>query len=214
MHQPYYGVYMVGKCGGSGWRAGPSRASPALAARVGRVIEGSESNARCRASGVLGPELPLQARVWTPSAGVPDRHFQVCEENVLPPFWHWPRGCRRFQLESNLSHPTHFNSPEPQSHRFVLICRKKWYITWRVSQQVTTFLSAGLSFSDCSCWISRPGTKYQNSWTQTFDWYILYWVEKSSLCTMQLIDLGKVRIENLKVRTDNWDQVMDGWSST
>ena len=28
----------------------------------------------------------------------------------------------------------------------------------------------------------------------------------------QLIDLGKVRTENLKFRTDLRDQVMDGWS--
>ena len=31
-------------------------------------------------------------------------------------------------------------------------------------------LHAGLSFSDCSGWISRPYTIYQNSWMLTFDW--------------------------------------------
>ena len=30
----------------------------------------------------------------------------------------------------------------------------------------------------------------------------------------QLIDLEKVRIDNLKFRTDLGDQVMDGWSVT
>ena len=34
------------------------------------------------------------------------------------------------------------------------------------------FLLAGLLFSNCSGWISRPGTRCPNSWTQTFDWYI------------------------------------------
>ena len=30
----------------------------------------------------------------------------------------------------------------------------------------------------------------------------------------QIIDLEKVRNENLKFRTDLWDQAMDGWSVT
>ena len=37
----------------------------------------------------------------------------------------------------------------------------------------TTFLCAELSISDSSGLISRPGTQYLNSWTQTFDWYNL-----------------------------------------
>ena len=34
------------------------------------------------------------------------------------------------------------------------------------------FLRAGVLFSDCSNWISRPDTIHQNSWTQTFEQYI------------------------------------------
>ena len=36
-------------------------------------------------------------------------------------------------------------------------------------------LHTALSFSDCSSWISRPDTKYQNSWTQTLDWSYRTW---------------------------------------
>ena len=78
----------------------------------------------------------------------------------------WPRGSRRFQ------HPAAIEPEQPDSlrltltlsHGYVSVCRKKWYVTWHVSQPAATFLSAGLLLSDCSGWVSRPGTKYQNSW--------------------------------------------------
>ena len=34
------------------------------------------------------------------------------------------------------------------------------------------FLCTGLSYSDFSSWISRPDTKYEKFWTQTFNWKI------------------------------------------
>ena len=37
----------------------------------------------------------------------------------------------------------------------------------------TAFLGAELSISDSSGWISKLGIQYQNSWTQTYDRYIL-----------------------------------------
>ena len=37
----------------------------------------------------------------------------------------------------------------------------------------TAFLGAELLITDSSGWISRLGKQYQNSWTQTYDWYIL-----------------------------------------
>ena len=46
-----------------------------------------------------------------------------------------------------------------------------WLVVFRHLQAI--FLRTGLSYLDCSSWISRPDTKNQNSWTQTFDQYIL-----------------------------------------
>ena len=50
-----------------------------------------------------------------------------------------------------------------------------WLVTFR--HLLLIFWRTGLSYSDFSSWISRPDTKYENSWTQgssqTFDRYIL-----------------------------------------
>ena len=46
-----------------------------------------------------------------------------------------------------------------------------WLVVFRHLQPI--LLRTWLSFSDCSSWISRPDKKFQNSWTQTFDRYIL-----------------------------------------
>ena len=54
------------------------------------------------------------------------------------------------------------------------VSENKLYMTRCISPPATDFLRTGLSFSDCSSWISRPDTKYKNSWTQTFDRYILF----------------------------------------
>ena len=44
---------------------------------------------------------------------------------------------------------------------------------WTTSLPATDFFANRTSFWDCSSWISRPDTMYQNSWMQTFDGYIL-----------------------------------------
>ena len=46
-----------------------------------------------------------------------------------------------------------------------------WLVIFRQLQLI--FWRTGLLYSDFSTWISRPDTKYENSWTQTFDRYIL-----------------------------------------
>ena len=91
------------------------------------------------------------------------------------------------------------------------------------------FLHTELSYSDFSTNRSRPDTKYENSWTQTFDRDILSHTAKigveifsprtilvqcSSDLIEQLIDLEKVRTANLKFRTDLRDRDIDGRSVT
>ena len=52
----------------------------------------------------------------------------------------------------------------------------KWYMTLRISPPATYFFAyrtVVLWLFKTSSWISRPDTKWQNSWTQTFDPYIL-----------------------------------------
>ena len=57
------------------------------------------------------------------------------------------------------------------------LLEKKRYMTrhntWTVELFRTAFLGAELSISDSSGWISRLGKQYRNSWTQTYDQYIL-----------------------------------------
>ena len=101
--------------------------------------------------------------------------------------------------------------------------------TWLVVFRHLRTGHIGLLFLDCSSWLSRPDTKYENSWTQTFDPYLFLHstyigVENFSLHTIfakmlikQLINLEKVRTDNLKFmkfRTKLRYQVMDGWSVT
>ena len=92
-----------------------------------------------------------------------------------------------------------------------------WLIVFR-HQQPSTGLSIFLS-----SWISRPDTKYKNSWTQTFGRYILshstwIWVEIFSRCTIfvqcSLSSSLTLRTDNLKFRKDILDQFVDSWSIT
>ena len=53
-----------------------------------------------------------------------------------------------------------------------MIYRKKQYMSRWISQPWTNFLHAGLLLSHRSSWISRPDKIYQNSWQQTFYWYM------------------------------------------
>ena len=73
----------------------------------------------------------------------------------------WPRGCKEFQhpRESNPSRPTHWKLPWPLSHEFEMISQKKRYMTRRISQPGTSFLHAGLSFSECSGLIYQGQTR-------------------------------------------------------
>ena len=89
-------------------------------------------------------------------------------------------------------------------------------------------LVLGLSFSDCSKWISRPDTIYQNSWPKPFidtcyrighrlELYLHFtkkFLNPQWFLIEQLIDLRKARTGNLKFRTYLRDIVMDGWSVT
>ena len=86
------------------------------------------------------------------------------------------------------------------------------------------FFLTGWLFSDCSSWISRSDTIYQNSWTKPFI-DICYHIQhrlgldlKYFHFAQLLLDahrvLEKVRTENLKFRTDLRDRVMDGGSVT
>ena len=90
----------------------------------------------------------------------------------------WPRGCRGFQhpalglQEWNPSSLTHCYLPWPLSHGLNQSAEENSsdfsnLATWNL------FWCAALLFSDCSGWISRPDTLYQNSWTQTIDQYIV-----------------------------------------
>ena len=83
----------------------------------------------------------------------------------------WQSGCREFQ------HPTGIKHEPPYSLRLTLTTKpwirvnlqKKMVYNLMCFATCNPFLSAGLTISDCSqCsgWIWRPGTKYQNSWTQ------------------------------------------------
>ena len=104
-------------------------------------------------------------------------------------------------------------------------------MTHCILQLSIAFLSAGLLFSDCSGWISRPGTQKPeflnaNLWTirliaLDIDWswniftlHNFYSMLIELLIWAELIYLENVRTENLKFRTDLQDLVMDGWSVT
>ena len=71
----------------------------------------------------------------------------------------------------------HINSPEKNGI---------WLVVFHNLQMIC--LHTALLFSDCSSWISRPDTKFQNSWTQNL-WLInliafnIDWSWKISLCT-------------------------------
>ena len=90
------------------------------------------------------------------------------------------------------------------------------------------FLQIGLLYSDFSSWISRPDTKYKNSWTQTMNLWLIHLITfyidwgwniftSHNCCSMlieQLIYLEKERTDNLKFRAHLQGQVMDSWSVT
>ena len=77
-------------------------------------------------------------------------------------------------------HPSGIEPKSPNALRLTLTTKpwfassaeKNQYMTCRISPPATVFFHSGLSYWDFSGWISRPDTKYQNSWTQTFDQYI------------------------------------------
>ena len=82
------------------------------------------------------------------------------------------------------------------------------------------YLTCRISFSDCSGCRSRPDKIYPNSWRQTFidihlfaeDRLELKFFSSHNFCSMpikQLINLRKVRTENLKFGTDLWNQIMN-----
>ena len=91
-------------------------------------------------------------------------------------------------------------------------------MTRRFSQPWTNFLGAGLSFLDCSGRISRPDTIHQNNanlWSihlialdMDWSWNIFTSHNFCSILIEQLIDLEKVKSENLKFRIDLRDY---GW---
>ena len=104
---------------------------------------------------------------------------------------------------------------------------KKWYMNRHITWTVLKFFF-GCTISDSSGCILRLGKQYQNSWAQSYDWYMIHLIAFDtdwswnfftlhnfcSLLIEQLIDLEKVRTDNLKFRTNLLDQVMVGWSAT
>ena len=145
----------------------------------------------------------------------------------------WLRSCREFKhsaiiklMESN--YLLIALSTEPVSHEFVSIYWKKLCITCHILQAWTELLSAGLSFSDRSRWISRPETIHQNSWLQTFintshgighrlDSLKLRYIHFAQFLLnahLAAQNFRKVRTKNLKFRTDLQEHIMDGWSVT
>ena len=84
--------------------------------------------------------------------------------------------CRGFQ------HPSGIEPMSPNYIRLALATKPFVHIKYSRKKGICLIIfrhlqliiwRTGLSYSDFSSWISRSDTKYENSWTQTFDRYIL-----------------------------------------
>ena len=104
-------------------------------------------------------------------------------------------------LKSNPGSQTHWYSPWPLRHDICIdLLRKKLYITCHILQPG-------------SSWISRPNLFSVHIIALDIDlsWNVFNLYKFCSMLIEQLINLRKVRTENLKkIRTDLWDWAMDG----
>ena len=137
----------------------------------------------------------------------------------------WPRGCREFQ-HSSLSHQELDPCHPTLTHRFVSI-------TWR-KRDMTIFATCNQFFwvQDFRSRIVQVQVEYQgqtrntrildaNLWSMhiiAFDkdknWNIFTSHNFCEMLVKQLIDLEKVKTDNLIFRTNLRDRVIDGWSVT
>ena len=130
------------------------------------------------------------------------------------------RQCISPHQELNPSRPTYCDSPKPLSNRFLSITRRKRYMTRRISPPATNFLayrSVVLRFFKLNIKARHQIREFLNANLRSihliaFDidwsWNIFTSHNFCSMFIEQLIDLEKVRTDNLKFRTDLGDRVM------
>ena len=117
---------------------------------------------------------------------------------------------------------THLN----QSHLFISISQKKQYMSRCISPHATNFFAyrtVVLGFFKLNIKARHEIREFLNAnlWSIhliafDIDWSWNFFTLHNfySMLIEQLIDLEKVRTDNLKFRTDLRDRVMDGWSVT
>ena len=135
----------------------------------------------------------------------------------------WQSGKFSTNHESNPCRPSLCNQSKPLSHRFVSVAWKKQYMTLsrRISPPATEPVILCLFKLNIKARHKIRELLNANLWSIHFIAFYIDWswniFTLHNFCSMlieQLIDLEKVRTENLKFRTDLRDQVMDGWSVT
>ena len=141
----------------------------------------------------------------------------------------WQRHCRdsapcRSQTHVSRLSMTSLNHSTIGSYQ-LLKKNSIWLVILR-ELFLTAFLGAELSISDSSGWIIKarqaiPASLNANLWSIhliAFDidwsWNFFTLHKFCSMLIEQLINLERVRTDNLKCRTDLRDRNMDGWSVT
>ena len=143
----------------------------------------------------------------------------------------WPRSKRRFQYSSGIE-PMSPDSLKPVLITKPLVCINwskktvydssyfatcKWFLAYRSNRTVVLgFFKLNIKarheireFLNANLW-SIHLIAFDIDWS----WNIFTLHNFCSMLIEQLIDLEKVRTDNLKFRTDLRDRVMDGWSET
>ena len=145
----------------------------------------------------------------------------------------WPK-CGRSAPCGNrtyVARPTLCDLPLPLSHRFVSDDRNPRYFSrcishWKFATCNRLFFACRIvvlglfklnikarhkirEFLNANLW-SIHFIAFDIDWS----WNIFTLHNFCSMLIEQLIDLEKVRTDNLKFRTDLWEWVMDGWSVT
>ena len=166
-------------------------------------------------------EIMKSSAIWIPCVSVNWR--AQCHAK-------WPRHCREFQ------HSSRIEPKSPDSLQFTLTTKPLVHINcWKKT------VHDSLYFATCNQFFANRTVKRwsfklninarheileflsSNHWlicliafNINWSWnnFTLHNFAQSSMLIEQLINLKKVKTDNLKFGTDLWDRVMDGWSVT